>query len=321
MIKIKRLFLVILTGLFLSGCATYSVKKGESPYNNGYVVARYDRILPEYTLGKDNSVPDEKIAKERFQRRRKEVEVCYKKMGYIENRFKQMFVDPPVFMFQTVLGVFRLPSIAINDYKYNHDPLYRAEVDKKEEAAYKAEKARLKALKDELNSYIQKDLEKNESVASAPVAVTPPAIEKVEAVPPATEPVAIKAPAKEPIEEKPAELKPKAPEEQSRESKMTEAVSKGDTLSAPIAVIIARPLKGFSPLTVQFSAAKSSAYKGRIVSYFWDFGDGDTSTKKKTSNTYLSTTYGSRDFKATLTVNDDKGASATSSVNIEVLTK
>jgi hypothetical protein len=319
MIKIKRLFMVILAGLFLSGCATYSVKKGESPYNNGYVVARYDRILPEYTLGKDNSVPDEKIAKERFQRRRKEVEACYKKMGYIENRFKQMFVDPPVFMFQTVLGVFRLPSIAINDYKYNHDSLYRAEVDKKEEAAYKAEKARLKALKDELNSYIQKDLEKNESV---------PAAQKVDVVPEVRAPEVVKPVVAEPVREVPVEVKPVAaetlvvPQESPRVSEMDKAIfNKSEIVSTPVAVIIAKPVKGFSPLTVKFSAAKSSACKGRIVSYFWDFGDGDTSTKKKTSNTYLSTTYGSRDFKATLTVNDDKGASATSSVNIEVLTK
>ena len=139
---------IILSVLFLSGCATYSVQKGESPYNKGYVVTRYGRVLPEYTLGKDNSVPDEQVARERFQRRKKEVEAYYKKMGYIENRFKQTFVDPPVFMLQAVAGILRMPAIAIRDYKYNHDPKYKEKIDQQEDAEYKAEKERIKTLKD-----------------------------------------------------------------------------------------------------------------------------------------------------------------------------
>ena len=302
MVKSKTIFLIILAGLFLSGCATYSFRKGESPYNNGFVAARYDRVLPEYTLGKDNSVPDEKIAKERFQRRRKQVEAYYKKMGYIENRFKQMFVDPPVLIFQTTIGIFRMPAIAIRDYKYNHDPLYKAKVDKKDDAAYKAEKERLKALKAELNSYIQKDLEKNEGVVPSAAAVV-------------AAPAAVVPAAAEPVKEKPVEAKQevKQPAQQS--------VQIPPSNNLPVAVIIAKPLKGLSPLTVQFSAAKSSSPNGRIVSYSWDFGDGDSSSRKKTSNTYLSTTYGSRKFTATLTVNDDKGAQASSSAVIEVLTQ
>jgi hypothetical protein len=331
MTKIKKLFVIILAGLFLSGCATYSFRKGESPYDKGFVAARYDRVLPEYTLGKDNSVPDEKIAKERFQRRRKQVESYYKKMGYIENRFKQMFVDPPVFMLQSVIGVFRLPSIAIRDYKYNHDSLYREEIDKKEDAAYKAEKERLKALKDELNSYIQKDLEKNEPLVPSPVEVKAPESKEAEVAPKVKEPV------QEAVKEKPVEVKPKVAEApvaqaSSRESEMTEAISKNEIaspaarndnqmLTTPIAVITAKPLKGLSPLTVQFSAAKSSSPNGRITSYFWDFGDGDSSDKKKTSNTYWSTTYGSRKFRATLTVKDVKGVTSSAVTEIEVITK
>jgi len=289
MIKFKSLFTIIFAMLFLSGCATYSFRKGESPYNNGFVAARYDRVLPEYTLGKDNSVPDEKTAKERFQRRRKQVESYYKKMGYIENRFKEMFIDPPVLIFQTTIGIFRMPAIAIRDYKYNHDALYKAEVEKKEDAAYKAEKERLKALKDELNSYIQKDLEKNESTVSTPSVVA----EKVE--PP-----------------------PKTKEVVKNEIATSPAAPRNDLL---IAVITAKPLKGLSPLTVQFSAAKSSSPNGRIVFYSWDFGDGDSSTKKNTSNTYWSTTYGSRKFIATLTIKDNKGISTSSATEIEVITK
>jgi len=98
------LFFIIPATLLLSGCATYSFQKGQSPYNKGYVAARYGRVIPEYTLGKDNSVPDEQIARERFRRRRVEVESYYKQMGYIENRFKQMFVDPPVFIVNSIFG-------------------------------------------------------------------------------------------------------------------------------------------------------------------------------------------------------------------------
>ena len=89
----------------------------------------------------------------------------------------------------------------------------------------------------------------------------------------------------------------------------------------PTAVITARPLKGFSPLTVQFYGSKSSSSNGRIVAYSWDFGDGDTSTKKNPINTYWSTTYGSRKFTAALTVTDNKGQTATTNAGIEVLSR
>ncbi len=316
MSKAKSLFAIILAALFLSGCVTYSFKKGESPYDKGFVVARYDRVFPEYTLGKDNSVPDEKTAKERFQRRREQVEAYYKKMGYMENRFKQMFVDPPIFILQTTIGVFRIPAIAIRDYKYNHDPAYREEVDKKEDAAYKAEKARLKAIKDELNSYIQKDLEKNESAVPVSAAVPP----KVEVAPKVQEPAVIE-PVKEKPREKPIEEKPKVAvsEKPAEQPKVAEAPSR--VASVPAAVITAKPLKGLSPLTVQFNAARSSSPNGKVVSYLWDFGDGDSSTKKNTSNTYWSTTYGSRKFTATLTIKDNKGNAASAATEIEVITK
>ncbi|MFA5096840.1 MAG: hypothetical protein WC478_05825, partial [Candidatus Omnitrophota bacterium] len=84
----KSICLIPLILLLLSGCATYSLKKGAAPpYNKGYIVTRYDRLIPEYTIGKDNMVPeDEQLARARFRRRRVEVESYYKKMGYIENR-------------------------------------------------------------------------------------------------------------------------------------------------------------------------------------------------------------------------------------------
>lgn len=292
--KSKALIILPVLVLLLSGCATYSVKKGESPYDKGFVVSRYDRVLPEYTIGKDNSVPDEQIARERFQRRRVEVEKYYKKMGYIENRFKQNFIDPPVFMLQAVLGIFRLPFIAIKDYNYNHDPKYKESVDKQEDANYKAEKERIKSIKDQLSAYIKQDLEKE----SALISLEQKTAAKTE-VKEKTEPVV------EAVEEKPA------------------PVARNDIpASSPVAVIIAKPLKGNSPLFVQFNGAKSYSPNGRIVSYLWDFGDGDTSTKKNPTNSYWSATYGKpREYTAKLIVKDNKGQSADSTVVIEVLTK
>ncbi len=369
-----KILLIICALLFLSGCATYSLKKGDySPYNKGFIVTRYDRVIPEYTLGKDNSIPvDEQVARERFQRRRKAVEDYYKKMGYIENRFRQNFIDPPKLIINTVIGVFRLPSIAIKDYKYNHDPKYKESIDKLEDTEYKAEKERIKALKDRLNAYIQEDLKKEpvNLPAEQKPQVAAAVKEKVEPLPEAKEPV--KA---EPVVEKPkaaseevvvskaseptAQVTPVQGEVSSSSllgvtlsgAKGTEAIPSKERIasspaaprndnpqatntviashevakqslgSGPKAVIIAKPQKGPSPLFVQFNGVKSSSPNGRIVSYAWDFGDGDTSTKKNPTNTYWSTTFGSRKYTATLTVKDNKGISAVTSTEIEVITK
>jgi len=91
-------------------------------------------------------------------------------------------------------------------------------------------------------------------------------------------------------------------------------------LEPPVAIITANPLKGFSPLTVKFSGQKSYSKTGRIVAYDWSFGDGDTSTLKNPENTYWSTTFGSRNFTATLTVRDDAGSVSSATVVIEVST-
>jgi PKD repeat protein len=92
-------------------------------------------------------------------------------------------------------------------------------------------------------------------------------------------------------------------------------------LPNPNSVIIAKPQNGPSPLKVNFSGRKSSSPNGKIVYYSWDFGDGDKSTKPNPVNTYWSTTYGTREFTATLTVTDNKGISSSSSVAIQVVNK
>ncbi|MCX5701059.1 MAG: PKD domain-containing protein [Candidatus Omnitrophica bacterium] len=339
----KKIILIISAILFLSGCATYKVQKGKAPYDQGYVVVRKNKILPEYTVGSNNSVPDKQIAEERFHRRRKTVEYYYKKLGYIENSFKGMFVDPPTYLIKTIFGLFSMPVIAVKDYKYNHSPKYKEKVDQFDEIEYKAEKEHIKEIKDKLNAYIQEDLKKEPVVnvgVAAPVLIPTPALvsSPVLATAPTAEPAPslAQAPPSEsalapepvltPVQAVPEETKetvttPVIEEKVVKEVVPTIEVKPQVSYIAPVAVITAKPMKGASPFTVQFSGARSYSSKSKIVAYLWDFGDGDTSARRNPSNTYWSTSYGSRIFTATLTVTDNLGQSAATSINIEVVTK
>lgn len=150
---------ILLLVLFLAGCATYKFQKGKPPYNTGYVVSRQDYTILEYTVGKDDSVTNDiTLAKERFKRRKAAVEYYYKKMGNIANRFKETFWDTPVMFMNMTTGVFRLPFIAISDYRYEHNPSYRKKVEKLDQERNNLEKMRINALKKRLTAYIQNDL-------------------------------------------------------------------------------------------------------------------------------------------------------------------
>ncbi|HKP87841.1 MAG TPA: PKD domain-containing protein [Blastocatellia bacterium] len=70
---------------------------------------------------------------------------------------------------------------------------------------------------------------------------------------------------------------------------------------------------GQAPLVVNFTAAATDA-DGTIVSYSWNFGNGQTSSAQSPSCTYQS----SGDFTATLTVTDNGGATASASVVVRV---
>jgi PKD repeat protein len=83
----------------------------------------------------------------------------------------------------------------------------------------------------------------------------------------------------------------------------------------PVAGVNAAPQSGARPLVVAFSSASSVDPDGTIVSYAWNFGDGNTSTAANPTHTY--TTAGT--FTATLTVTDDNGATDTDSVLITVV--
>lgn len=160
----KRTTILFLLVVFVSGCATYKFQRAEGPFNKGYVVLRDDYKIPEYTLGKDNIIPDNlELAKERFRKRRNIVEHYYKKMGYIENRFKMIFVDPCILFVKMIGGAFRLPFIAVSDYKYEHNPAYREKTLKMEQERESREEKHIQKLQDKLNIYIQQELNREKN--------------------------------------------------------------------------------------------------------------------------------------------------------------
>ncbi len=86
-----------------------------------------------------------------------------------------------------------------------------------------------------------------------------------------------------------------------------------DTLNqTPTAAASASTTEGMIPLTVTFNGSLSRDPDGQIVSYAWNFGDGSTASGVSAPHAY--TTAGT--YPATLTVTDDKGATASSSIII-----
>jgi hypothetical protein len=320
----KKAGLLFLFVLILSGCTTYRFSRGKNtPHEQGYVVSRDNYAILEYTLGKDNSVPAElELAKERFHRRKSAVEYYYKKMGYIESNFKRIFWDTPAMLVKFIFGQLRLPFIAISDYKYAHNAKYKEKIDKIDQERDNKEAARISGLKQELDSYIQKDLTGEPPVSFAKV-------ESIVPEPSALEEKAEAANQKSQVMEK--EFKQAASKELETEvergivSGKKEAqerqLKKLEVPTAIKAVIIARPSKGFSPLTVHFYAGNSYSPGAKIIAYSWDFGDGDTSNKKNPVNTYYSGTYEPKSFTVTLNITDNKGNIATASCLIEVLNR
>ena len=83
---------------------------------------------------------------------------------------------------------------------------------------------------------------------------------------------------------------------------------------APQAVLLTSVSAGAAPLDVFFSGSVSLDPDGTIVSFDWDFGDGDTASGEELNHTY--TDEGS--YTATLTVTDNGGATAVDTEQIEV---
>lgn len=82
----------------------------------------------------------------------------------------------------------------------------------------------------------------------------------------------------------------------------------------PQAVASADVYAGKAPLRVNFDSSGSADPDGLIISYHWDFMDGNTSTDANPSHRF--TDPGS--YAVTLTVTDDRGMSASNSITITV---
>jgi endonuclease/exonuclease/phosphatase family metal-dependent hydrolase len=83
----------------------------------------------------------------------------------------------------------------------------------------------------------------------------------------------------------------------------------------PQVSITGTPTSGYSPLNVGFASSASDP-DGSIVSYSWNFGDGQASSSASPSHMYQNT--GS--YSARLTVTDNVGASSSAAVTINVAT-
>jgi len=89
----------------------------------------------------------------------------------------------------------------------------------------------------------------------------------------------------------------------------------GPINNPPQLTVSAEPTEGKSPLTVQFTAEAEDT-DGTVVSYEWDFGDGETSTEQNPTHVYKK---GGEIYTATCRVVDDDGAMAIASVDINVI--
>lgn len=78
---------------------------------------------------------------------------------------------------------------------------------------------------------------------------------------------------------------------------------KGSPKDPPVAAASADRVSGGAPLRVNFSSAGSHDPNGNIVSYRWDFHDGDSSSKPNPRHTYTAR----RTYAATLIVTDGDG--------------
>ncbi len=83
---------------------------------------------------------------------------------------------------------------------------------------------------------------------------------------------------------------------------------------APVAEANADIYSGKAPLVVSFDSLASADSDGTIATYFWDFMDGSSSTEANPVHEF--TVPGK--YPVTLTVTDDQGMQASSSIKITV---
>jgi hypothetical protein len=83
----------------------------------------------------------------------------------------------------------------------------------------------------------------------------------------------------------------------------------------PVALIDATPDVQTIGDSITFSAERSNDMDGSLVSFQWDFGDGNSSSQRVVDHTY--TDVGS--YTVTLTVSDNRGAQATDTMFVRVV--
>ncbi len=79
----------------------------------------------------------------------------------------------------------------------------------------------------------------------------------------------------------------------------------------PIAIFTVDKTSGNTPLDVDFDASDSSDPDGTIVTYYWDFGDGQTDSLTVDTvftHTFTNVQSGSQVYRVVLTVTDNLGA-------------
>jgi PKD repeat protein len=70
---------------------------------------------------------------------------------------------------------------------------------------------------------------------------------------------------------------------------------------------------------VQFNAASSYSANGPIISYYWNFGDGSTSSEANPSHTFYNKEWwNDKQYQVTLTVTDAVGLSDTTTTTVTV---
>jgi hypothetical protein len=84
--------------------------------------------------------------------------------------------------------------------------------------------------------------------------------------------------------------------------------------ASPIAQLVIKPATGTAPLRVHASASGSSDPDGRVVSYLFDYGDGTHEGPKPSPES--NHVYAAGQWTASVTVTDNKGATATATANV-----
>lgn len=102
----------------------------------------------------------------------------------------------------------------------------------------------------------------------------------------------------------------------SQDNKVTSSLTVVVQEPGATVVIKAIPLEGPAPLVVQFDGSASTAFKGNIVSYEWDFGDGSPKTMTAANVSHKYDKVGA--YEVRLRIATDMNESATGSAQIFV---